>query len=245
MLFCTLTIECSFWTLKTYKLLKTCAPVNTLAMYKYIFWQLPKEWTRPSETSIWNTSPMNMLFCTCIGVIIWNFNRIQTPQNSCPRNHSRWIQVYFLTTSKGMEQTIWNLDWKYFTNEYFIHTLEWSFRILNVCKVLKTRAPVNTLAGYKFTFWQLPREWTSPSETSTGNTSPMKMLFCTLIGVIIWHSLHIQTPKNLWPRNHSRWIQVYFLTTSKGIEQTIWNLNWKYFTNEHATLYTHWSDFEF
>ena len=126
---------------------------------------------------------------------------------------------------------------------YFIHTLEWSFWILKVCKALKTHAPVNTLAGYKFTFWQLPREWAKPSKTSIGNTSPMNMLLCTHIGVIISNCKRMQSPQNSCPRKRPSWIQVYFLTTSKGMDQPIWNLDLKYFTNEYAILYMHWSKF--
>ena len=51
-------------------------------------------------------APMNMLLFSCIVVIISNSKRMQAPQNLFPPICPSWIQVYFLTTSKGMDQTI-------------------------------------------------------------------------------------------------------------------------------------------
>ena len=60
------------------------------------------------------------------------------------------MQVYFVTTSKGMDQPICNLDLK---------------------------------------------------------NSPLNMLFRTCIGVITWHSKHIQTPQNLCLHTRLSWAQ--------------------------------------
>ena len=86
-----------------------------------------------------------VLFCTLIGGIISNSKHTHIPQNLCSRKHPSWIQVYCLTTSKEMDKTISNS---------------------NDLQTPQNSCPVNTLAAYKFTFCQLPREWTRPSETS-------------------------------------------------------------------------------
>ena len=53
-------LEWSFWTLKAYKNIKTRAPANTLVGHKLTICRLRRGWTRPSETSMRNTSPMKM-----------------------------------------------------------------------------------------------------------------------------------------------------------------------------------------
>ena len=132
------------------------------------FFQLPRQWTGLSKTSIWNNSPMS--FCTLIHLILFNSKRIQTPENSRPSNHHSWIQVYILTTSRG---------------------------------------------------------WTRPSETSIWNTSPTSMIFCTVIVMILLNYTRIQTPGKSRPSHHHSWIQVYILTTPKGMDETIGNLDLK------------------
>ena len=42
---------------------------------------------------------------------------------------------------------------------YFAHSLDWTFRTIITRKLLQNYAPVNTLVGYKLTFWWLPRGW--------------------------------------------------------------------------------------
>ena len=122
--------ETSFWNASALKMLfctligvillhqtpKNSPDVNTLPAYNTTFFQLPRQWTGPSETSIWNTSPMKMLLGILIGVIIRSCKRIQTPKNSCSCKHPSWIQVYILTTPKPVNRPIWNLDLKYFTS---------------------------------------------------------------------------------------------------------------------------------
>ena len=39
-------------------------------------------------------------------LILFNSKCIQTPENSRLSNHHSWIQVYILTTPKGMDETI-------------------------------------------------------------------------------------------------------------------------------------------
>ena len=46
---------------------KNSPSLNTRAGHKFTFLTTPKEWAWLGETSIWITSPMNMLFCTLIG----------------------------------------------------------------------------------------------------------------------------------------------------------------------------------
>ena len=82
-----------------------------------------KEWARPAETSIWNTSPINMLFFILVAVTLLNCKSLQKHKNSCPRKHPCWTQVNNLTTLKEMDETIWKLDLKYFTNkDAILHT---------------------------------------------------------------------------------------------------------------------------
>ena len=107
---------------------------------------------------------------------------------------------------------------------YFVNLLEWSFCI----KPLKT-----------CTFFQLPRQWTGPSETSIWSNSPMKTLLCILIGVIIRICKRIQTPKNSCSCKHPSWIQVYIWTTPKPVNRPIWNHDLKYITSTDAILHTH------
>jgi len=129
--------ETSFWNASALKMLfctligvillhqtpKNSPGVNTLAGYKCTFFQLPRQWTGPSETSIWNNSPMKILLCILIWVITRICKRIQTPKNSCSCKHPNCIQVYILTTPKPVDRPIWNLDLKYFTRTYTIlHT---------------------------------------------------------------------------------------------------------------------------
>ena len=139
---------------------QTRVPVNNLAGYKFISWQLPSQWTSPSETLTWNTSPMKMLFWTLIQLIRYNDKHIQTLENLCRTNYSYWIQVFILTTL---------------------------------------------------------RKWTRPSKISLWNTSPipMRLIFCTRIGVILWNPKHIQTHKNLCHRDNAIWIHVYMLATPR------------------------------
>ena len=91
---------------------------------------------------------------------------------------------------------------------YFVHSLQWSLWTLNAYKLLKTRVPVNTLVGHKLTIWRLLRGWTRPSESSIWNTSPIKMLFCTLIREIVLNSKCLQNHKKLCPRKHPSWRQI-------------------------------------
>ena len=94
--------------------------IKPLKLARCTFFQLPRQRTGPSETSIRNTSPMKMLLCILIGVIC---KRIQAPKNSCSRKHPSWIQVYILTTPKPVTRPIWNLDLKYFTStDAILHT---------------------------------------------------------------------------------------------------------------------------
>ena len=125
---------------------------------------------------------------------------------------------------------------------YCVFLFEWSLGCLNAYKFLKPRVPVNTLAGYKFIFGQLPSRWTDPSEITIWNITLVQMRFCTLIQLILFNSERIQTPENSRPSNHHSWIQVYILTTPKGMDKIIWNLNLKYLTNKYDMLYTYWND---
>ena len=70
----------------------------------------------------------------------------------------------------------------------------------------------------------------------------MKMLVYTLIEVILLNFKRLQKHKNSSPRKHPSWTQVYNLSTPKGMNWTIRNLDLKYFTNEDVILHTHWSD---
>ena len=54
----------------------------------------PKGWTGPSETLIWNTSLLKMLFCTLTGVIILNSKSLKNHKKLCPGKHPCWTQVY-------------------------------------------------------------------------------------------------------------------------------------------------------
>ena len=100
MLFWTL-IKLILLTLNAYKLLKTRAPVITVSWLQDYILTTPKGWTRPSEISTWNTSPTKMVFCQSIGMILLNSKRILS-KNSCPREHTSWIQ------GTPLDHTIWN-----------------------------------------------------------------------------------------------------------------------------------------
>jgi len=153
-------LEWSFWTLKAYKNIKTRAPANTLVGHKLTICRPRRGWTRPSETSMRNTSPMKMLFCTLIGVILLNSKSLQKHKNSCPRKYPSWTQVNNLPTTKGdgLDHLKPRFEILHQWRCYFVHSLEISFWTLNACKTIKNRAPVNTLAGHKFTFCGFPRE---------------------------------------------------------------------------------------
>ena len=99
----TQSLELWFGTLNVHKHFKTHTSANIVARYKFSFWLVPREWTRPFETSIWNTYPLKMLLYTLFGMMVWNSKLIQTPEKSCPRKHPSSMQVYFLTSSKGMD----------------------------------------------------------------------------------------------------------------------------------------------
>ena len=73
-------LDWTFRTTITRKLLQNYAPVNTLIGYKLT----SKGLGIPSETSIWNASPMKMLFFRLIVVMIVNSECIWAPQKSCP-----------------------------------------------------------------------------------------------------------------------------------------------------------------
>ena len=55
--------------------------------------------------------------------------------------------------------------------------------------------------------------------------------------MILLNSKHIQTPENSRLSNHHSWKQVYILTAPKGMDETILNMDLKYFTNKHDILY--------
>ena len=57
--------------------------------------------------------------------------------------------------------------------------------------------------------------------------------------MIIRISKRIQTPKKTRAPVNPSWMQVYILTTPKLVDQPIWNLDLKYFTNDDAILHTH------
>ena len=100
MLFCTLIGVILLISKRSKK--KNSCPVNTLVGHKFTISRLPRGWTGPSKTSIWNTSPLKMLFYTLIGVIILNSKRVQNHKKSCPRKHPSWTQVYNLCIPKGL-----------------------------------------------------------------------------------------------------------------------------------------------
>ena len=93
----------------------------------------------PSETSI---RPIQILFWKLVGVNIWNSKRIPTPKKSSPRK-----QTFYHTP-----------PWFEILHQYrcyFAHSLDWTFRTIITRKLLQNYAPVNTLVGYKLTFWWL------------------------------------------------------------------------------------------
>ena len=97
----------------------------------------------PSETSI---RPIQILFWKLVGVNIWNSKRIPTPKKSSPRK-----QKFYHATPR------FEILHQY--RCYFAHSLDWTFRTIITRKLLQNYAPVNTLVGYKLTFWWLPRGW--------------------------------------------------------------------------------------
>ena len=81
----------------------------------------------------------------------------------------------------------WKTDqklWFIVNKKDVINALEWPFGTRNDYKLLKSGAPV--------TFLRRESKW----NLYLKNTSPLKMLICTLIRVILLHSKHFQTPKN-------------------------------------------------
>ena len=82
-------------------------------------------------------------------MILLNYKHIQTPENSRPSNHHSWIQVYILMTPKGMDETIWNLDLKYFTNKHDILHTHWM--ILLHSKHIKTPENLHPINHHRWT----------------------------------------------------------------------------------------------
>jgi hypothetical protein len=94
-------LDWTFRTIITRKLLQNYAPVNTLVGYKLTFWWLPRGW-------------------------------------------GYHLKLRFEILHQ----------WRC----YFVHLLEWSLWTLNAYELLKSRAPNNSLAGYKFTFDDFKRD---------------------------------------------------------------------------------------
>ena len=209
------------------KPLKTCT-----------FFQLPRQWTGPSETSIWNNSQMKILLCVLIGVIIRICKRIQTPKTSCSCKHPRWIQLPSWWTDPS-EITIWNTSLVQMPFCTLIHLILFNSKRIQTPE--KSR-PSNHHSWIQVYILTTSRGWTRPSETSIWNTSPTSMIFWTVIVMILLNYTRIQTPGNSRPSHHHSWIQVYILTTPKGMDETIGNLDLKYFTNKHDSLYNHCND---
>ena len=116
------------------------------------------------------------------------------------------INVYFRNKFQGVSKKRWDSilpdgrdhlkPWFELLHQqawYFVQSLLWSFWTLSAYKLLKTHAPVITTAGYKFTFWWLPRGWTRPSETSIWNTSPTSIYY-----ILTEHSLLLRPESVRW-----------------------------------------------
>ena len=134
---------------------------------------------------------------------------------------------FCLSPCKGRYKRKLNfLDWTYETAILYTQ-MEWSFRTVNTYKTLQTCAPINILGGDKFTSCQLPSRGTGPSETSIWNSSPLKILFCTLIGVILLNCKRLKNPKKMCPRKCPTTTQVYIVSTprewARPAETSIWN----------------------
>jgi len=145
-------------------------------------------------------------------MILLNCKRLKNPKKCAPVNAlPRHKFTFCRLQGNGLGQLKPRFEILHQWTLYFLYSLEWPFWTVKAYKNIKNRVPVNTLVGHKLTIWRLLRGWTRPSESSIWNTSPIKMLFCTLIREILLNSKRLQNHKKSCPRKHPSWRQIYIL----------------------------------
>ena len=118
----------------------------------------------------------------------------------------------------------WKIE-QHFSYTKTIWYTHWSDPLELEYKLLKSWAPLHFDEGRQ-------------CEPSIWNASALKMLFCTLIGVILLH----QTPKNSPDVNTLDGYKCTFFSTPTPVNRPIWNLDLKSFTNEDTIVNSYWSE---
>ena len=160
----------------------------------------PRGHVQISKLSIRNKLVLKMVFCTIIVVIMSNPIRRITLNLLCTVPCYAVQQMFFSASKDSQGDELDHLKPRFEILHQLMKMLVCTLIgvILLISKHLqkhKNSCTRKHLVGHKFTICRLPRGWTGPSETSVWNTSPLKVLFFTLIGVIILNSKHLQNHK--------------------------------------------------